>query len=68
MLCIASMASLFIPEEYVPGRMGLSVTSCLSMITLFIAAKYDWEKNLDDNIANPFFAETHGREQQASKL
>ena len=41
MLCIASMASLFIPEEYVPGRMGLSVTSCLSMITLFIAAKYD---------------------------
>ena len=39
MLCIASMASLFIPQDYVPGRMGLSVTSCLSMITLFLAAK-----------------------------
>ena len=38
-LCIASMASLFIPQDYVPGRMALSVTSCLSMITLFIAAK-----------------------------
>ena len=40
MLCIASMASLFIPPDLVPGRMGLSVTSCLSMITLFVAAKY----------------------------
>ena len=40
MLCIASVASLFIPQVYVPGRMGLSVTSCLSMITLFVLAKY----------------------------
>ena len=39
MLCIASIASLFIPPDFIPGRMGLSVTSCLSMITLFVAAK-----------------------------
>ena len=39
MLCIASMASLFIPHDFIPGRMGLSVTSCLSMITLFVGAK-----------------------------
>ena len=47
MLCIASMASLFIPQDYVPGRMGLSVTSCLSMITLFIAAKNSWPRTAD---------------------
>ena len=39
MLSVASVTSLFIPAEYMPGRMSLSVTSCLSMITLFVGAK-----------------------------
>ena len=39
MLSIASVTSLFIPAENIPGRMSLSVTSCLSMITLFVGAK-----------------------------
>ena len=39
MLSIASGTSLFIPSEYMPARMGLSVTTCLSMITLFVNAQ-----------------------------
>ena len=39
MLAIASTASLFIPAECMPARMSLSVTTCLSMITLFVNAK-----------------------------
>ena len=39
MLSIASTASLFIPSENMPARMSLAVTSCLSMITLFVNAK-----------------------------
>ena len=39
MLAVASVTSLFIPPENVPGRMSLSVTSCLSMVTLFVGAK-----------------------------
>ena len=39
MLAIASTASLFIPAECMPARMSLSVTTCLSMITLFVSAK-----------------------------
>ena len=39
MLSIASTASLFIPAECMPARMSLSVTTCLSMITLFVSAK-----------------------------
>ena len=39
MLSIASGTSLFIPNEYMPARMGLSVTTCLLMITLFVNAQ-----------------------------
>ena len=39
-LCIASMSSLFIHHDLLPARMSLSVTSCLSLITLIIGAKY----------------------------
>ena len=38
-LCIASMLSLFIHYDLFPARMGLSVTTCLSMITLIMGAK-----------------------------
>ena len=67
MLCIASMASLFIPQDYVPGRMSLVVTSCLSMITLFIAAKYVRISFKQFNIWNQFFAEILGPEVLESK-
>ena len=39
MLSIASGTSLYIPQDYMPARMGLSVTTCLSMITLFVSAQ-----------------------------
>ena len=42
MLSIASGASLFIPRDYMPARMGLSVTTCLSAITLFVSAQKGW--------------------------
>ena len=44
MLCISSMFSVFIPSEVVPGRMGLCVTSFLSLISLFNGARVDWPK------------------------
>ena len=39
MLSIASGTSLFIPDQHMPARMCLSVTTCLSMITLFVGAE-----------------------------
>ena len=39
MLCVASTIAIFIPYSLFAPRMGLSVTSCLSMITLFNGAK-----------------------------
>ena len=39
MLSIASGTSIYIPCEHMPARMGLSVTTCLSMITLFVGAQ-----------------------------
>ena len=39
-LCIASMSSLFIHHDLLPARMSLRVTSCLSLITLIMGAKY----------------------------
>ena len=42
MLAFASTASLYIPADLLPARMSLSVTSCLSMITLFVNAKYEF--------------------------
>ena len=38
-LCFASMMSLFIHHDLLPARMCLSVTTCLSLITLIIGAK-----------------------------
>ena len=38
-LCFASMMSLFIHHDLLPARMCLSVTSCLSLITLIMGAK-----------------------------
>ena len=35
MLCMASTGSLFIPSHIVPGRMGLAITSFLSLISIF---------------------------------
>ena len=35
MLSVISAASVFIPLEIVPGRMALSITSFLSLISLF---------------------------------
>lgn len=40
MLCIASTCSLFIPSDLIPGRMGLCITTFLSIISLFNGAKY----------------------------
>ena len=39
MLSYASAASVFIPPKAVPGRMGLCVTTLLSLITLFNGAR-----------------------------
>ena len=44
MLCSASTGSLFIPQNIVPGRMGLSVTSLLSLISLLNGARNNWTK------------------------
>ena len=38
-LCLSSTMSLFIHHDLWPARMSLSVTSCLSLITLIIGAK-----------------------------
>ena len=38
-LCFASMMSLFIHHDLLPARMCLSVTTCLSLITLIMGAK-----------------------------
>lgn len=38
-LCIASTLSLFIHQDLWPARMCLSVTSCLTLITLVMGAK-----------------------------
>ena len=40
MLCIASTCSLFVPSDLIPGRMGLCITTFLSIISLFNGAKY----------------------------
>ena len=39
MLCMASAASVFIPPDVVPGRMGICITSFLSLISLFNGAR-----------------------------
>ena len=39
MLSIVSASSVFIPLEIVPGRMALSITSFLSLISLFNGAR-----------------------------
>ena len=39
-LCFASTLSLFIHQDLLPARMCLSVTSCLTLITLVMGAKY----------------------------
>jgi hypothetical protein len=39
MLSVISSASVFIPLEIVPGRMALSITSFLSLISLFNGAR-----------------------------
>ena len=39
MLSVVSSASVFIPLEIVPGRMALSITSFLSLISLFNGAR-----------------------------
>ena len=44
MLCLASTGSLFIPSHIVPGRMGLAITSFLSLISLFNGST-TYEKN-----------------------
>ena len=41
-LCIISTGSVFIPSHIVPGRMGLAITSFLSLISLFNGARGDW--------------------------
>ena len=46
MLCIASTCSLFIPSDLIPGRMGLCITTFLSIISLFNGAKYDFHLNV----------------------
>lgn len=43
MLCIASTGSLFIPSHIVPGRMGLTITSFLSLISLFNGARFEFD-------------------------
>ncbi len=35
MISLGSVASVFIAPNLVPGRMGLCITACLSMISLF---------------------------------
>ena len=40
MLCMGSIMSVFVPSDLVPGRMGLCITSFLSMISLFNGARY----------------------------
>ena len=44
MLCLASTGSLFSPSHIVPGRMGLAITSFLSLISLFNGST-TYEKN-----------------------
>ena len=39
-LCASSLMSLFIPSDLLPARMSLAATTCLSMITLVVGAKY----------------------------
>ena len=39
MLSMISASSVFIPSEIVPGRMALSITSFLSLISLFNGAR-----------------------------
>ena len=39
MLCTVSTGSIFIPSHIVPGRMGLAITSFLSLISLFNGAR-----------------------------
>ena len=39
MLSVVSASSVFIPSEIVPGRMALSITSFLSLISLFNGAR-----------------------------
>ena len=38
-LCVSSMASLYINHDMLPARMSLSVTTCLAMVTLVVGAK-----------------------------
>jgi len=44
MLSYASAASVFIPYKNTPGRMGLCVTTLLSLVTLFNGARSQWTK------------------------
>ncbi len=40
MLCLTSASSVFIKPEHMPARMGLCITTFLSMISLFKGSKY----------------------------
>jgi len=42
MLNLASAASVFIPPHRVPGRMGVCITTFLTLITLFNGARNHW--------------------------
>lgn len=43
MLCLGSCLSVFVPSDLVPGRMGLCVTTFLSIISLFNGARQGWD-------------------------
>ena len=34
MMVVASLGSLFVPAEQVPGRMTLSITTCLTLVAM----------------------------------
>ena len=42
LLSIASLLSVFVPSDLVPGRMGLCITAFLSTVSLFNGARRDW--------------------------
>ena len=46
MLSVTSAASVYIPSDIVPGRMGLCVTSFLSLISLFNGARYVYSDSM----------------------
>ena len=42
MIALSSVASVFVPSDLVPGRMGLCITAFLSMISLFNGSRTKW--------------------------